>query len=97
MIILLAYFHRYGWIAAMLLMMYLTKSTDVVLGVSAITFAVWTLLGYLLKWKHLYCSYQNAYHMPMTPDRIDWDTVRVTDALGIPAFFLILGAIMLAV
>ena len=95
MTILLAYFHRYGWIVVMLLIMYLTKKPDVVMGISVIVFSIWTFLGYILRWKHIYCSYQDACHMRMTPEKVQWDTVKESDAFGVPAIFLILGVFLL--
>ena len=94
LIILLAYFHRYGWIVITLPLMFFTNPY-VVMGISAIVFSIWTFLGYILKWKHIYCSYQNANHKPMTPDRVRWDTIKKSDAFVIPAFFFILGVILL--
>ena len=49
------------------------------------------LLGYLLKWKHVYCAYQNAYHQDMTPDMVNWRKVRKSDAYGVPIIFIVLG------
>lgn len=95
-IILLAYFHRYGWIALMLLLLYFTKRISVI-GISCIAFSIWSFFGYLLRWEHIYCSYQNAYHTPMTPNHIRWGTVKKADAYGIPAIFLILGVALLLV
>ncbi len=85
-----AYFHRYGWIVVMLLCVTITKSLYTA-GSIVIVFSIWTLLGYLLKWKHIFCSFQNAYHMSMTPNKINWSNIRKSDAYGIPAIFFILG------
>ena len=61
-IIMLAYFHRYGWIATMLGSMciwpqYMYYS----MGGGMLAFSIWSLVGYRCKWRHIYCSYQNAY------------------------------------
>ena len=90
LIIFLAIFHRYGWIALMLLMMYLTKSIYAAI-ISCFVFSIWTFLGYKLRWTHIYCSYQNANREPMTPDKVNWNSVRKTDAYGIPAIFFVFG------
>lgn len=74
----------------MLLCATITKSLYVA-GSIVIVFSIWSLLGYLLKWKHIFCSFQNAYHMPMTPNKINWSIIRKSDAYGIPAIFFILG------
>lgn len=90
LVILLAYFHRYGWIALTLIIMYLTDSFSL-LSISCIIYSVWTFLGYIFRWKHIYCSYQNAYHNTMTPNTVDWDNVKKTDAYGIPIVFMLFG------
>lgn len=73
-----------------------TKSDYVLcLGIGSLLFAAYTLAGYLLRWKHIYCSYQNASHQKMTPNRIDWSTIKKSDAYGIPAIFFALGALII--
>ena len=59
-------------------------------------FSLYYLIGYLLRWTHMYCVYQDAYHQKMTPDRVDWSKIRKTDAYGIPLIFFVIG-VMLAV
>lgn len=91
-VIALAYFHRYGWLVAMmgcialwpLYMLY-------IMGVSMIVFSIWSLVGYRRKWRHIYCSYQNAYHKEMTPHSVRWHQIKKSDAYGIPLIFLIMG------
>lgn len=85
-----AYFHRYGWIVVMLICFEITKSLYTI-GLFSIVYGIWTLLGYLLKWKHIFCSFQNSYHNPMTPNRINWNIIEKKDAYGIPAIFFIGG------
>ena len=96
LIVGLAYFHRYGWMWLMLPMLVFAKF-KYVLGIGTIAFAAWTWLGCQLRWQHIYCSFQNARHLPMTPDRANWDTVKKSDAWGIPALFMILGVALLCV
>ena len=57
------------------------------LGIAVLTYAVYELVGYLCRWRHIFCSYQNAYHAPMTPEDVDWEWVNKSDAYGIPAIF----------
>ena len=85
-----AYFHRYGWIVVMLICAGITKSLYI-FGTFLIVFSIWTLLGYLLKWKHIFCSFQNAYHKPMTPDKINWNKIKKKDVYGISAIFFFFG------
>lgn len=94
MIKFLAYFHRYGWIITMFFCM---KFVNPYLagGVFCLVFSVWSLIGYKLKWKHIYCSYQNASHKRMTPELVDWNNIRKSDTIGIPVIFLIISLILL--
>ncbi len=94
-IIALAYFHRYGWIAAMFALVLILRETFFVFAVSAIAYAVWTFVGYKCRWRHIFCSYQNAGHRKMTPERIDWDRIEKYDAYGIPIFFFVMGLVCL--
>lgn len=94
-IIALAYFHRYGWFAVMFALVLILRETLYVFAVSTIVDAVWSFVGYKCRWRHIFCSYQNAYHAKMTPERIDWDWVKKSDAYGVPAFFLVIGLVCL--
>ena len=59
--------------------------------------SIWTLVGYKLKWKHIFCSYQNTYHCKMTPGAIDWDWIEKKDAYGVPLIFLVIALMGIAV
>ena len=78
----------------MLLIMAITKCMDV-MAYFFIGFAIWSFLGYIFRWKHIYCSYQNTHKMPMTPDRVNWYAVNKFEAYIVPATFLVLGIILL--
>ena len=104
-IVVLAYAHRYGILLVLPLVSLIVlcipgrtvdKTTFVkVFGYTMILDALWTLVGYLLKWKHIYCSYQDAYHEKMTPDNINWQHIRKSDAYGIPIIFFVIGGLLL--
>lgn len=94
-IIALAYFHRYGWIAAMFALTFILRKVFYVWSISMIVYAAWTFIGYKLRWRHIFCSYQNAGHRKMTPERIDWDWIEKYDAYGIPIFFFVMGLVCL--
>ena len=92
----LAYLHRYGWIAAMVLGITIWKEQMAfIIGASAILFSVWTFVGYQCKWKHIFCSYQNAYREKMTPYSVRWHLVKKSDVYSIFLIFLVLGIAML--
>ena len=95
-IIALAYFHRYGWIAAMMICVAVWLEQMIfILSVGSIAFSVWSFVGYKNKWKHIYCSFQNAYHQKMTPNNIQWHKIKKSDAYGVPLIFLIIGLALL--
>lgn len=90
----LAYHHRYGWIVVLFFALMFCKnrlSFGFVTGGVMIVHAAHTLLGYVFRWKHIYCSYQNAYHKKMTPDIVCWADIRKSAVYGVPAFFFVLG------
>ena len=63
-VIALAYFHRYGWIAIMVgLVLIIPKHMLQILGSCFLAFSLWSLVGYKLKWKHIYCSFQNDFQL----------------------------------
>jgi hypothetical protein len=37
---------------------------------------------------------QDAYHLPMTPEDVDWGLIKKSDAYVIPAVFGVLGIAM---
>ena len=88
----MAYLHRYGWIVMMLICSAIwAEQIFYILGTGFIGFSIWSFIGYQHKWKHIYCSYQNAYHEKMTPHSIQWNKIKKSDALGVPLIFFILG------
>ena len=97
-IIALAYFHRYGWIAAMMACIAIwPKQMLLIFSVACLSFSVWSFIGYKKKWKHIYCSFQNSYHQKMTPNSIQWNKIRKSDAYGVPLVFCIIGLALLVV
>lgn len=96
-VIALAYFHRYGWIALMLICAGIRNNKLVgIMGGFMMAVAVWSFVGYKLEWRHIYCSYQEANHQEMTPNFIRWHTVKKSDAYGVPIVLLIMGTVALA-
>lgn len=63
-------------------------------GIMCILYATYSLIGYLCKWKHIFCAFQNAYHQKMTPNHINWNKIKKRDAYGIPAIFFSLGIML---
>ena len=51
-IIALAYFHRYGWIAAMMACIAIwPKQMLLIFSVTCLSFSVWSFIGYKKKWR----------------------------------------------
>lgn len=97
-IIALAFFHRYGWITVMLIGIAIWPENMIhILAVSSLAFSLWSFVGYKKKWKHIYCSYQDAYHQKMTPNSIQWHKIKKSDAYGVPLIFLLFALALLAV
>ncbi len=101
-IIALAYLHRVFPVLAILIPTWVIKGLKgyavfLVIGVLTCLFALWTFIGYKLRWKHIYCSYQNGYHQKMTPYSVQWGAVRKSDAYSIPLIFFVLGILMILV
>lgn len=90
-IVALAYFHRYGWIALAAIATAVTGRPLLSLGVCFLAYALYTLIGYRLKWRHIFCSNQNAHHRAMTPESVQWNTVKKKDIYGISLVFGLLG------
>ena len=95
-VVALAYFHRFGWIALTMIAMAVTKRPLPSLGAGFLAMAAHTFLGYLFRWKHVFCSYQSAGHKAMTPESIRWDTVKKKDVYGLAALFAALGLALIA-
>ena len=73
------------------------RITMLSLGGSVILYGLYQLMGYLLRWTHIFCSYQNAYHVEMTPEDVDWEWVKKSDAYGVPVVFGVIGLLCIVV
>lgn len=69
--------------------------TLLVMGSGFVVFALYSLIGYKCRWKHIYLAFQEMQKQKMTPKRIDWNTIELSKALKFPIMFGILGAIMI--
>lgn len=97
-IMVLAYFHRYGWIVTMMVCAAIWLEQMIyILSVGCLGFSVWSFVGYKNKWKHIYCSFQDAYHQKMTPNNIQWHKIKKSDAYGVSLLFFFFGLALLMV
>ena len=91
-VILLAYFHRYVWIAIMIGCMLIWPALSLhILCAGFLIFSIWSFIGYKCKWKHIYCSHQNSSRQKMTPNAIHWNEIDKREAYGIPLIFFVIG------
>ncbi len=93
MIISLAYAHRYIYPILICAVPILLGGEYMLLamGVGCILFSAYNLLGYICRWKHIYCSFQSMYHERMTPNDIRWHKIKKSDIYGESAIFGIFG------
>ncbi len=92
-IVPLAYFHRYGFLVPLAFGALLFPKKLFVIAIGFLIYATWTFIGYKCRWKHIFCSYQNAYHARMTPKDINWDWISKSDAYGVPIIFWVIGIV----
>lgn len=102
-VMILAGLLRYGLPSSVLILALIigkvtgsARATVATLGAGCLILGLYELLGFLLRFKHFYCAYQNAYYQDMSPDMVDWRKVRKIDAYGVPAIFITLGIACLA-
>jgi len=92
-IILLAYYIRYGYWVTMIALEFLIKSPYVFFVMSAL-YGLYHLIGLRYHFRHLYCSMQDAYHENMSRyNSGNYTDEMKKDILGIGCFFLIIGVI----
>ena len=97
-IIALAYFHRYGWMFTMLIIIAIWPEHMLhILSAGCISFSIWTLIGYRRKWRHICCSYQNAYRQKMTPHAVRWHQIKKRDVYVVSLLFGFMGLLLLVV
>ena len=93
-IIALAYFHNFlcPMLLAIVPMLIGGVNLFLLYGIGFCLYGLYSLVGFKLRWKHIYCSYQNLHRKKMTPDNICWGTVKRSGVYGTPIAFGIVGA-----
>ena len=65
------------------------------MGISCFVYGLYLLLGYLMKWKSMFCTYQYIYHRELTPENPDWSTLpKFAPVIG-PICYAVLGAALI--
>ena len=93
-IIALAYGHNLLFPISIVMIPLLIGGANFILfiGIGCCLFAAYTIVGYKLCWKHIYCSFQSTSRKEMTPDDIRWGTLNKRDIYGSSFVFVIVGA-----
>ena len=88
-----AYIHRWGYPILMLLLplTYRGKYLLLIWGVVAFLYALHSLIGYICRWRHIYCSYQIMHREQMTPQDIRWQKVKRGEIYATSVIFGVLG------
>lgn len=99
-ILFFAYFGNYilptFLVLASLLSKLISKDDETILlclSISLLLMAAYNMIGYLFRWKHIYCMHQLSNRRRMTPENIQWEEMTFADAYGIPLVFTIVGLI----
>ena len=64
---------------------------------SFLLYAIYSYSGYVLRWKHSFCSYQYANHIRMTPSKINWNIIKKSDCIGVPVIIAVIGTMSIIV
>ena len=93
----LAYMHRYlfpialGLLPVLIATIIGKDSLFILYGCAFLAYGLYDIIGYKCKWRHIYCSYQNANRRKMTPNHIHWDEVKKSDIYAMAAVMGVLG------
>ena len=68
--------------------------TLLVMGTGFIIFALYTFIGWKCQWKHIYLAFQEMQRSKMTPNHIQWNTIKTGTVLKFPILFGITGVVM---
>ena len=87
--------YRYFFLPVLVLAaLFWRGQTLMVMGCGFIAFALYTFLGYKCQWKHIYLAFQEMQRSKMTPNRIQWNTIKTGTVLKFPILFGITGIVM---
>lgn len=89
-VIFLARMHKYVHPIVFILLPVLLGSV-LVAGIGCLLFALYDLVGYRLRWRHIYCYIQDGKRLEMTPNNIKWYELDNDDIFGTPAILGFVG------
>ena len=67
------------------------------LGLGIICLGIYEIIGYRLRFRHIYCANQNLHRRKMTPDDCDWDTFPKSEGYGLPTLEIFFGMVIIVV
>ena len=87
--------YRYFFLPVLVIVaLFWRGQTLLVMGTGFIAFALYTFIGYKCRWKHLYLAFQEMQRSKMTPNNIQWNTIKTGNVLKFPILFSITGVVM---
>ena len=87
--------YRYFFLPVLVLVaLFWRGQTLLVMGSGVIAFALYTFIGCKSQWKHMYLAFQEMQHCKMTPNHIQWNTIKTGTVLKFPILFGITGVVM---
>ena len=73
------------------------KAMVIGMGVGIICYGLYMLIGFHLKWCHVFCWWQNVAHQKMTPDHCNWNNINRSEGYGLPFFLITFGVVITVV
>ena len=90
-----ANFYRYFFLPVLVIAaLFWRGQTLLVMCSGFVAFALYTFLGYKCQWKHIYLAFQEMQKQKMTPNHIQWNTIKTGTVLKFPNLFGITGIVM---
>ena len=87
--------YRYFFLPVLVIVaLFWRGQTLLVMGTGFIAFALYTFIGYKCQWKHIYLAFQEMQRSKMTPNHIQWNTIKTGTVLKFPILFGITGIVM---
>ena len=87
--------YRYFFLPVLVIVaLFWRGQTLLVMGTGFIAFALYTFIGYKCRWKHLYLAFQEMQRSKMTPNNIQWNTIKTGTVLKFPILFGFTGVAM---
>ena len=74
-----------------------TRAVTVSMGVGFICFGIYEIIGYRLKFRHIFCANQNMHHRKMTPEHCEWESIPKSECYGLPAIEIIIGVAIIVI